>query len=73
MAMVMLSGRIFSRTTAWLGISGTFLMLLYMIVVTFIPASQRFAMMISMPGGLLTLAWMVYYTIRLNKLACGKE
>lgn len=73
MAIVMLSGRIFSRTTAWLGISGTFLMILYMILVTFIPASQRFAMMIVMPGGLLTLAWMVYYSIRLNKLACGKD
>lgn len=73
MALVMFSGRIFSRTTAWLGISGTILMLLYMILVTFIPSSQRFAMVIAMPGGLLTLAWMMSYTIRLNKLTAEKD
>lgn len=40
-----------------------------MVLMTFVPASKRFAMVIAMPGGLLVLAWMIGYSIRLYKLA----
>jgi hypothetical protein len=68
MSFVMLKGKIFSKATAYLGILGNTFMLIYIIFVTLIPEIKNIAMICVMPGGLLCMAWMVMFTIRLFKL-----
>lgn len=68
-SLVMLQGKIFSKANAYVGIIGNLLMLAYVILVTFAPAVKEMAMAFAMPGGLLLLAWMVMFTIRLFRLA----
>jgi hypothetical protein len=69
MSAVMLKGKIFSRLTAYTGLIGNSLMLLYLILVTFSPAVESLALIFAMPGGLLLMAWMIMYAIRLIKLS----
>ncbi len=68
-SFVMLQAKVFSKANAFLGIIGNLLMLSYVILVTFAPAVKEMAMAFAMPGGLLLLAWMVMFTIRLFRLA----
>lgn len=68
MSLVMLGGRVFSKATAFVGIVGNILMLVYIILVTFAPQAKSMAMALAMPGGLLLLAWMVMFTLRLFRL-----
>lgn len=68
MSIVMLNGKIFGKTIAWIGISGNFLMLIYIALVNFIPDFESKAIAFAMPGGLLLMVWMILYTIRLFKL-----
>ena len=68
----MLKGGVFSKTTAFLGIAGGFLLCVYVILVTFVKAIGSMTMAFAMPGGLLTMAWMVMIAIRLFHLA-GKN
>jgi hypothetical protein len=44
-------------------------MLLYIVMVTFIPAVEKMALLFAMPGGLLVMAWMIMFTSRLLKLS----
>lgn len=67
-SFVMLKGRLFSKITAWLGLTGNSLLFIYIILVTFVPAMKSVAMLIAAPGGLLALAWMIIFTGRLFKL-----
>jgi hypothetical protein len=59
MSLAMLSGKVFSRTTSYLGIAGSVLMLLYVVLVTFAPGIKSMATAFAMPGGLLMMAWMI--------------
>ena len=68
MSVGMLKGRIFSKANAYFGILGGILLMVYLILVTFVPAVETAAMMIAAPGGLLSLAWIIMFTIRLFKL-----
>ena len=68
MSHVMLKGQIFTKTTSYLGFTGNILLLLYIVMVTFFPATEKVALMIAMPGGLLALAWIALYMIKLFKL-----
>lgn len=68
-SLVMLKGAVFSKTTAWFGISGTALLIVYLILVTFIPSSQEKAILLAAPGGILSLIWMILFTKRLFKLS----
>lgn len=68
MSYAMLKGKIFSRLTALLGMGGGLLLLIYLILVTFMPDIKRVAMVVAAPGGLLALAWMIMFTINLYKL-----
>ncbi len=68
-SLVMLKGVIFSKATAWFGISGTTLLLIYLILVTFVPSSKEYAIMLAAPGGILSLIWMIIFTIRLFRLS----
>jgi hypothetical protein len=69
MSLAMLKGQVFSRANSYIGMIGTTLMLLYIVLVTFMPNVQAMATAFAMPGGLLLIAWMIMYTIRLFQLA----
>ena len=73
MSSVMLSGRVFTRLTAWLGITGSILLIAYLVLVTFAPGVGQMATAFAAPGGLLLMAWMVLFTIRLFKLGRAKR
>lgn len=68
MSFGMLKGKIFSKPTAYVGILGGTLLCIYLVLVTFTPNINTIAMMVATPGGLLSLAWMIMFTIRLFKL-----
>jgi len=68
MSLVMLRGKIFNKINSWLGIAGNALMLVYVILVTFVPGVKNMATVYAMPGGLLLLAWMIMFTVRLFRL-----
>ena len=69
MAMVMLQGGVFSKVNAWVGIIGSIFMLLYLLLVHFVPGVETMATAFAMPGGLLLMAWMIMFAIRLFKLS----
>jgi len=69
MSAVMLKGRIFNRLTAYTGLIGNSLMVLYLILVTFSHVSEGFVQVFVMPSGLLVMVWMIMYTTRLFKLS----
>jgi hypothetical protein len=68
MSFVMLKGTIFSKINSWIGIIGSILMLMYVILVNFGTEVENMATSFAMPGGLLLMAWMIMFTIRLFKL-----
>ena len=69
MSFAMLTGKVFSKATSYLGIAGSALILLYIILVTFAPNIKDMATAFAMPGGLLSMAWMVMFTIRLFQIS----
>ncbi|MFO7669845.1 MAG: hypothetical protein R6W31_09325 [Bacteroidales bacterium] len=69
MSGVMLKGRVFSRLTSIIGLTGNSLMVIYIVLVTFCPAVEQMALAFAMPGGLLVMVWMIMYTIRLFKMS----
>lgn len=69
MSVVMLKGGVFSRISSYCGIAGSSLMLLYIMMVTFIPVVEKMALLFAMPGGLLVMAWMIMFTTRLFRLS----
>lgn len=68
MSYVMLRGRIFPKAGSYIGIAGNALMVLYLVMVTFYPATEKYALMIAMPGGLLVMTWMIMFMTRLFRL-----
>ena len=70
MSVAMLKGGGFGKLTSWLGIAGGALMILYLVLVTFVPAVKTMATAFAMPGGILLLAWMIMFTVKLFKLGC---
>jgi len=69
MSCVMLKGNIFSRANSYIGIIGNSLMVIYIIMVTFMPAVEKMALVFAMPAGLLLMTWMIMFTIKLLKLS----
>jgi hypothetical protein len=43
-------------------------MVIYIILVTFVPAIGKLALAFAMPAGLLVMAWMIMFTRKLFKL-----
>jgi hypothetical protein len=68
MSCVMLKGKVFSRASSYIGMFGNSLMVLYIIMVTFMPAVEKMALVFAMPAGLLVMIWMIMFTIKLFKL-----
>lgn len=71
MALVLLHGKIFGRAVSWLGVIGTALLLLYVVLVTFVPAVENIAVIMAAPGGLLALVWTLLIGVRLIKSGCS--
>lgn len=70
MSLVMFQGRIFNRTVSICGVIGNTLLLVYIFLVTFVPAVQNIAVTIAAPGGLLAMAWTLMIGVKLVKLGC---
>lgn len=69
MAIVMLQGGVFSKVNSWVGIIGSILIMLYVVLVNFVPGVETKATAFAMPGGLLLMVWMILFAIRLFKLS----
>jgi len=69
MSIVMLKGKVFSRATSIIGLLGNSFMVIYIILVTFIPTAEKSALMLAMPAGLLLMVWMITFAIKLFKLS----
>ena len=69
MSWAILKGRVFNRATAWTGILSNVLLLTYVILVTFVPKTKAVAVLISSPGGLLAIAWLLLIAIGLFRLS----
>jgi len=70
-SILMRGGGVFGRGVGLLGIAGSSILILYLIVVTFMPGTEHVAMYIAMVGGLATMAWLVTASIRLIGLGVG--
>lgn len=68
MAYGMLRGTTFGKRTAYIGLAGNSLLLLYVVMVAFVPQVQTTAALVAAPGGILTLIWMSLFTYRLFQL-----
>lgn len=68
MSGVMLKGKVFSRATSMIGLIGNSLMVIYIVLVTFIPAVEKLALAFAMPAGLLLMVWMIMFTIKFVKM-----
>jgi hypothetical protein len=69
MSFTMLTGKVFGKTTSFFGIAGNALMLIYIVLVTFAPNIKDMATAFAMPGGLMAMAWMIMFTIRLFQIS----
>jgi len=69
MSCVMLNGKVFSRITSYIGIIGNSLMVIYVVLVTFIPTVEKLALAFAMPAGLLVMVWMIMFTVKLFKMS----
>jgi hypothetical protein len=67
MSAAMLSSNLFNKYTGYLGFIGSALMILYVVLVTFVPEMRTVATMIAMPGGLMVMTWMVLFTVKFLK------
>lgn len=68
MSFAMLSGKVFNKTTSYLGLIGSAFLILYIILITFAPGINEMATAFAMPGGLLSITWMILYAIQLFRL-----
>ncbi|MFA6126313.1 MAG: DUF4386 family protein [Bacteroidales bacterium] len=73
MSLVMLKGKVFGKITAYLGLIGSVLILTYLILVTFIPAVEKQAVFFAMPGGLLSMTWMILFGIKFFQLGSKRN
>jgi len=69
MSYVMLKGKVFNKLTSYFGIIGNSMMVIYVIMVTFMPAVEKLALAFAMPAGLMVMAWMIMFTMKLFKLS----
>lgn len=69
MSIVMLKGEIFTKISSYIGIVGNVLLIIYIILITFVPEIKEMAIAFAAPGGLLVMCWMILFTIKLFKLS----
>jgi len=64
MSYAMITGRIFTKWTGYLGLTGSALMCIYIVLVTFVPDIKSMATLFAAPAGLMLMAWMILFAIR---------
>lgn len=69
----MLKGGVFTKLTAYLGLLGSLLLLTYLVLVTWVPGTEKVALIVSAPGGLLSIAWLILTAVSLFKLSRQSE
>ncbi len=72
-AIVMLFGGVFKKGISYLGIIGYTLLLVYIILVTFIPSLQEIATIIAAPGGIMAMIWLLLVGIKFIKIGKTQE
>ena len=65
MAFVIAHGRQFGTATAWTGMIGQGLLLLYVLLLALFPALETFAVALAAPGGILSLVWLILIALKL--------
>lgn len=70
-SLIMLKGRVFSRSAAYFGMVGFLFLTVFTIWLTFIPVYFDVAMIIAMVGGLSGMAWYVLVARGLLRLGAG--
>lgn len=68
MSVVMLRGRVFSQATAYAGIVGFGLLLVFEILSSFVPSSQNVIMILAMGGGISSMVWYILIARRFFQL-----
>lgn len=68
MSFVMIKGGIFGKKASYSGLIGSFLMVIYLLLVTFAPGVDRMATAFAMPGGILLIIWIISFMISLFRL-----
>ncbi|GAB1456569.1 MAG: DUF4386 family protein [Spirochaetia bacterium] len=68
MSGAMVGGRVFSRLTGIFGLAGNAALMSYIVLVTFVPGTEKIAMILAAPGGILMIVWVVMYALRLLRL-----
>jgi hypothetical protein len=68
----MLRSGVFTRTTGILGLCGSLLLSIYLVLVTFLPQVQDKAMLFAAPGGIMAIAWLILVSLRLLRLSHGR-
>lgn len=71
MSLVMLRSKIFSKASAYVGVLGFGLLLIFEICSSFMPAVKDVAMIIVMLGGLSSMVWYILIARRLFRLGRG--
>jgi len=72
LSFVMLFGKIFSRVNAIIGIIGVSFLLIYSIIITFVPSAQSLAVIFAAPGGILAMIWIFMFSLKLFYLSGRK-
>lgn len=72
MGLAMLKGHVFARSTAWVGLVGITLLIIYIIGSTFMSAPSIAMMVIALPGGVLMMVWNAMVARELFRL-CAVE
>lgn len=73
MSLVMLKGKVFGKNTSYFGLIGSVLILTYLVLVTFIPGVEKQAVFFAMPGGLLSMTWMILFCIKFFQLGSKRN
>lgn len=70
-SFLILNAGLFNKMVGYLGIWGSFSLLIYIFLVTFFPGVKSVALLVAAPGGILSLAW--YLLIAINLINAGLE
>jgi hypothetical protein len=73
MSVVMLRGKVFSKTAALTGIIGFTLLMIFEVISSFVPALNEIGMVVAMGGGIFNVMWMILLGRRLIQLARQEE
>lgn len=72
-SFVILNAKILKNIVGYLGIIGSFSLMIYIFLVTFIPSIKNFALIIAAPGGILILVWYLLIALKLINIGIDNK